>query len=134
MKARDLAATLVAQIRDEKLSGQALATGSGALKASISAEVVNSGDMLKAIVGSTGDVKYAAIQEYGGRTSAHEILPGKAKALAFLTGGGPRFARRINHPGSTLPARAYLLNSLEEARDEIVGVLADAATQAWDKT
>jgi phage gpG-like protein len=132
-KAREQAATLVARIRDENLSGQVLATRSGALKASISAEVLNNGDTLTATIGSMGDVKYAAIQEYGGRTSAHEILPDKAHALAFLAGGALCFARRVNHPGSTLPARAYLLTSLEEASDEIVAAFSAAVTQAWDK-
>ena len=132
-KARELAATLVTRIRDEKLSGQRLATRSGALIASISAEILNSGDAVMATVGSFGDVKYAAIQEFGGRTSAHQILPDKARALAFLGGGGPRFARRVNHPGSTLPARAYLSTILDEARDEIVAALAAVATQAWEK-
>jgi len=132
-KAREMAATLVTRIRDEKLSGQTLATRSGALKASISADVVSSGDTLTATIGSTGDVKYGAIQEYGGRTAAHEILPDKGKVLAFLAGGMQRFARSVNHPGSTLPARAYLHTSLEEARDEIVDALSTAATEAWDK-
>jgi phage gpG-like protein len=131
-KARALAATLVARIRDEKLSGQLLATRSGALKASISAQVVNSGGTLLATIGSAG-VKYAAIQEYGGRTSAHEILPDKAQALAFLVGGSLRFARSVNHPGSTLPARAYLLTTLDEASDEIVASLAAVAAEAWDQ-
>ena len=131
-KARDLAATLVARVRDEKLSGQALETKSGALRNSISAEITVEGGALTATVGSFGDVKYAAIQEYGGRTSAHEILPDKAQALAFLVGGALRFARRVEHPGSTLPARAYLRSSLDELRDEIVAGLAGVATEAWD--
>ncbi len=131
-KARDLAATLVARVRDEKLSGQALETKSGALRNSISAEITVEGGVLTATVGSFGDVKYAAIQEYGGRTSAHEILPDKAQALAFLVGGALRFARRVEHPGSTLPPRAYLQSSLDESRDEIVAGLARVATEAWD--
>jgi phage gpG-like protein len=130
-KARDLAAALAAKVRDEKLSGQALDAKSGALKASITADVVVDDGTVTATVGSAGDVKYAAIQEFGGRTSAHEILPDKAQALAFVVGGVLRFARRVEHPGSTLPARAYLSSSLEESRDEIVAVLADAATEAW---
>jgi phage gpG-like protein len=131
-KARDLAAALVARVRDEKLSGQALETKSGALRNSISAEINVEGGALTATVGSFGDVKYAAIQEYGGRTSAHEILPDKAQALAFLVGGGLRFARRVEHPGSTLAPRAYLQSSLDESRDEIVAGLAGVATEAWD--
>lgn len=130
-KARDLAASLAAKVRDEKLSGQALDAKSGALKASITADVVIDDGTVTATVGSAGDVKYAAIQEFGGRTSAHEILPDKAQALAFVVGGVLRFARRVEHPGSTLPARGYLSSSLEESRDEIVAELATAATEAW---
>ncbi len=130
-KARDLAAALAARVRDEKLSGQALDSKSGALKASITADVAVEDGAVTATVGSTGDIKYAAIQEFGGRTSAHEILPDRAQALAFIVGGVLRFARRIEHPGSTLPARAYLSSSLEEAQDEIVAEFAAVATEAW---
>ena len=130
-KMRDLAASLAAKVRDEKLSGATLEAKSGALKNSIIADVAVEGDAVTATVGSSGDVKYAAIQEYGGRTSAHEILPDKGEALAFLVGGGLRFARRVEHPGSTLPARGYLSSSLEESREEIVAELAATATEAW---
>ena len=131
-KARDLAEALVAKVRDQKLSGQALESRSGALKASIVAEISQDGPVLTATVGSFGDVKYAAIQEYGGRTSAHEILPDKTQALAFLVGGAVSFARRVEHPGSNIPAHAYLGSSLEELRDEIVAELAAVATEAWE--
>jgi len=131
-KARDLAAALVAKVQDEKLSGQALQTRSGALKASITADVAMDGGTLTATVGSFGDVKYAAIQEYGGHTAPHEILPDKAKALAFVVGAGTVFARRVEHPGSDIPARAYLSSSLEESSDAIVAELAAVAQDAWD--
>jgi phage gpG-like protein len=130
-KARDLAAALAAKVRDEKLSGQALATRSGALKASIAAAVELDGRSVTATVEANDDVKYAAIQEYGGRTAAHEILPDKAQALAFLVGGAPRFARRVEHPGSAVPARGYLSATLAEMRDEIIAELSSAATEDW---
>lgn len=132
-KARDLAEALAARVRDEKLSGQALETKSGALKASIAASVAVEGGAVTATVGSVGDVKYAAIQEYGGRTSAHEILPDKAQALAFIVGGVMRFARRVEHPGSTLPARRYLSASLAESRDQILAEFGSAVTEAWSE-
>jgi phage gpG-like protein len=131
-KARALAEKLAAKVRDEKLSGEVLQTQSGALKASIIADVSTEGGALTATVGSVGDVKYAAIQEYGGRTSAHEILPDKASVLAFLLGGAQHFARRVEHPGSTLPARGYLSSALDDMRDEIVAELASVADQAWE--
>jgi phage gpG-like protein len=131
-KARDLAAALAAKVRDDKLSGQALETRSGALKASIGVDISLDGGGVTATVGSYGDVKYAAIQEYGGHTAAHEILPNKAQALAFMVGGALRFARRVEHPGSAIPAHFYLSSSLEESRDEIIAELSAAATEAWD--
>ena len=91
------------------------------------------GDGVLASVGSNGDVKYAAIQEYGGKTRAHEILPVKAQALAFVAGGAQRFARKVEHPGSLIPERSYLRSSLDEMSDEIVAALADAAAEAWER-
>jgi phage gpG-like protein len=131
-KARGLAERLGVKVREEKLSGGVLQTQSGALKASIVADVSTADGTLSAIVGSIGDVKYAAIQEYGGRTAAHQILPDKSSVLAFLAGGATRFARSAEHPGSTLPARAYLSSSLGEMRDEIVTELSSVANQAWE--
>ena len=131
-KARLLAEKLAAKVRDEKLSGGALQTRTGALKASIVADVSTADATLSATVGSIGDVKYAAIQEHGGRTAAHQILSDKSSVLAFLIGGATRFARSVQHPGSTLPARAYLGTALEDMRDEIVTELAGVADQAWE--
>ena len=131
-KTRELADALVAKIRDEKLSGGVLQTRSGALKNSIGAEIGFDGDGVNAVVGSFGDVKYAAIQEYGGRTAAHEILPDKARALAFLVGGGMTFAGRVEHPGSQIPGAHYLAASLEEMREQIVAELGQAAEEALE--
>jgi phage gpG-like protein len=131
-KARQLAAALADKVREEKLSGGVLQIRTGALKASISSDISIDGNQVNATVGSFGDVKYAAIQEYGGRTSAHEILPDKAQALAFVIGGVQRFARRVQHPGSTIPASGYLQSSLDEAHDEIVEELSNAVQEAWE--
>src|ERR1700733_14359290 len=85
-KATELAETLADLVKN-KLSGPVLNTSTGALKDSIVASVTADADGVLASVGSEGDVKYAVIQEYGGKTSAHEILPAKANVLAFLIGG-----------------------------------------------
>ena len=74
-KATELAAALADLVKNDKLSGAVLNTRSGALSDSIAASVTADADGFLASVGSEGDVKYAAIQEYGGKTSAHEILP-----------------------------------------------------------
>jgi phage gpG-like protein len=131
-KASVLATALADKVKFEKLSGEVLNTRSGALKDSIAAEVSTDGDGILAVVGSQGDVKYAAIQEYGGRTAAHEILPDKASVLAFLVGGVARFARRVQHPGSNIPDRSYLRSSLDEMRDDIVAALTEAINQSWE--
>jgi phage gpG-like protein len=46
---------------------------------------------------------YAAIHQFGGKTSPHEIRPKNKKALAF---GGGVYAK-VNHPGSNIPARPF---------------------------
>jgi phage gpG-like protein len=132
-KAAELAAALADRVRNDKLSGAVLNARSGALQGSIAADVLADGDGVLASVGSTGDVKYAAIQEYGGKTGAHEILPTKAQALAFIAGGAERFARKVKHPGSLIPERSYLRSSLDEMSEEIVSALAVAAAQALER-
>lgn len=48
--------------------------------------------------------KYARIHQQGGQTAPHVILPRNKRALAF----GGRVVKRVNHPGSKIPARPYL--------------------------
>ncbi len=129
-KADVLAQALVDKIRNEKLAGEVLQSRSGALAASIAAEISSDPEQIVATISSQG-VEYAAIQEYGGETSAHEILPSKAAALAFVVNGALRFARRVEHPGSVIPERSFLRSSLDEMQDVIVAELADAATSSW---
>jgi phage gpG-like protein len=131
-KAAELAAALVDLVQNDKLSGAVLSIRSGALRDSIVASVSADADGVAASVGSEGDVKYAAIQEYGGKTSAHEILPVKAQALAFVIDGVQHFARRVEHPGSLIPERSYLRSSLDDMQGEILAALADAAADAWE--
>lgn len=131
-KATELAAALADLIKSDKLSGAVLNTRSGALSDSITASVTDDAGGVVASVGSEGDVKYAAIQEYGGKTSAHEILPVKAEALAFVVGDAQHFARRVEHPGSVIPERSYLRSALEDMKEEILSALAGAAADAWD--
>jgi phage gpG-like protein len=131
-KATELASALADLVKNDKLSGGVLNTRSGALRDSIAASVTAEADGFVASVGSEGDVKYAAIQEYGGKTSAHEILPAKGAVLAFVVGDGQHFARRVEHPGSLIPERSYLRSALADMNDEIVTALADTASEAWE--
>src|SRR5574337_1365409 len=80
-KAAELASALADRVKTDKLAGGVLNAQAGALQASITSDGAADGDGIVASVGATGDVKYAAIQEFGGRTAAHEILPIKARAL-----------------------------------------------------
>jgi phage gpG-like protein len=123
-----LRSALEARIQ-QKLSGEVLQTRSGALAASIISSIENDGSDLSVSISSTG-VPYAAIQEFGGKTAAHDIVAVKAKALAFSAGGGQIFAKSVHHPGSTIPARSYLGSSLANMRDDIESGFKQAILEA----
>lgn len=54
-------------------------------------------------------ISYAAMLEYGGRTSPHIIVPKKANVLHFfLKDGTEVFTKRVRHPGSVFEPRAPL--------------------------
>jgi hypothetical protein len=70
---------------------------------------------------------WAAIQEYGGTTPPHTILPVNANVLAFMMpgrlgfSGGPKsnalaFAKQVNHPGADIPERTYMRLALVQTR------------------
>jgi phage gpG-like protein len=128
-KANVLAVALEAKIQ-QKLSGGVLNTRSGALASSIVATVDESSTDVAVRIGTCGDVKYAAIQEFGGTIPPHEIVPDKAKALAFAVSGKQVFAARVNLPAVTLPERSYLRSSLAEMAEEITGELSHAVVEA----
>jgi phage gpG-like protein len=113
----------------QMLSGEVLQTRSGALAASIISSIENDGSATSVSISSTG-VPYAAIQEFGGKTAAHDIVAVKGKVLAFSAGGNQVFAKSVHHPGSTIPARSYLGSSLAEMRDEIESDFKQAILEA----
>jgi phage gpG-like protein len=98
-----------------KLSGQVLNHRTGRLWRSIQQKVSSSNNEVIGTVFSAGDVKYAAIHEYGGTTPPHIIEPKTAKALYF----NGRFAMRVNHPGSKMPERSYMRSSLRDYQSKI---------------
>ena len=106
---------LVRYIQDQKLSGQVLKIKTGALRRSIKGDVIDEGDIITGTAFSSGDVlKYAGIHEYGGTTPPHDIVPVKAKALAFVMGGKMVFAKIVHHPGSKMPERSFMRSSLSD--------------------
>ena len=112
-----------------KLAGEVLRTRSGALAASIISSIENSHSKSIVAISSSG-LPYAAIQEFGGKTKAHEILAVNSKALTFRAGGDLVFAKNVSHPGSTLPARSYLRSSLNDIRNELRPTLKQAIVDA----
>jgi len=128
-KANVLAVALEAKIQ-QKLSGGVLNMRSGALASSIIATVDESSAGVSVRIGTSGDVKYAAIQEFGGTIPPHEIVPDKAKALAFVVGGKQVFAARVNLPAVTMPERSYLRSSLAEMSEEIKEGFSEAVADA----
>jgi len=127
-KADALAAALQAKIQ-QKLSGAVLDQKSGALAGSIAATVDDSSPDVSVSI-TTGDIKYAAIHEYGGTIPPHQIVPDKAKALAFILGGKQAFAARVNLPAIAMPERSYMRSSLAEMADEIRDGFGEAAAAA----
>jgi phage gpG-like protein len=116
-----LAIKLEAYIKNQKLAGQVLNRKTGALARSINHRVESSLNRIVAYVFSSGDVKYAAIQEHGGKTAPHLILPKKAATLAFYwkkIGKNVRMPK-VNHPGSVMPERSYMRSSLRDMSSEI---------------
>ncbi len=125
-KADALAQSLYTTVVDANLSGGVLNMRSGALRSSIRAQVVQQDAKVDASIFSDGSVSHAAIQEYGGKTAAHEILPDKARIVAFLVGGKTAFARRVQHPGSAIPERSYLRSALDDQGGNILQTFQDA--------
>jgi phage gpG-like protein len=125
--------TLALRLEDRvkrKLTNDVLHVRSGDLRRSIFSEVQSNATEVIGKVASSGDVKYAAIQEFGGKTSAHVIEAKNGGALAFMFGGKQAFFKKVNHPGSVIPERSYLRSSLADMRDEIVEGLEEAVALA----
>lgn len=64
-----------------------------------------------AVVGT--NVVYAGIHNFGGQTKPHVIRPKHKKALKF----NGRFAKKVNHPGSKIPKREFLVLTDDEIEE-----------------
>jgi phage gpG-like protein len=128
-KGNALAAALQAKIQ-QKLSGDVLQMKSGALAGSIAVTIDELSTGVAVRIAPSPDMKYAAIHEYGGTIPPHQIVPDKARALAFLAGGKQAFAARVNLPAVAMPERSYMRSSLAEVADEIRGEFAAAVVEA----
>ena len=127
-KANALAAELEAKVQ-QKLAGGVLNQRTGALARSIVTTIEDTAADVSASIATSGDVKYAAIQEFGGTIPPHQILPDKAKALAFAVDGKEVFAKLVNLPAVTMPERSYMRSSLAEMEDVIREELTEAVLE-----
>lgn len=141
VKMTELIAELVLEVKSN-LSGTVLKAGNPPrLLNSIQSEVISMG--AASILGRiwSQGVPYAAIQEFGGRTSPHDIAPVNAAVLAFRPAVGPLatgalpiyggyarrgletsdmvYARIVHHPGSNIPERSYMRRTLVQNRARI---------------
>lgn len=96
----------------EKAKGKPM-IGSGVLMRSIHYKVDNDESGVTIM---TGKQKYAAILHFGGKTPAHEIRPKNKSALSFTWKGVPVIYGKVNHPGSKIPARPYMLLQDEDIK------------------
>jgi phage gpG-like protein len=128
-KAGVLAAKLQAKI-GQKLSGEVLQMKSGALAGSLGVTIEETSGGVAVRLATSAGVKYAAIHEFGGVIPPQQIVPDKAKALAFLVGGKQAFAARVNLPAIAMPERSYMRTSLAEMADDIRDELAATAIEA----
>lgn len=89
---------------------------SGRLRRGIFSDQSATATSVEGRVAESADVPYAKWVERG--TDPHDILPNKAKALAFMVGGSQVFSKIVHHPGTK--AQWYMRNSLREMTPEII--------------
>lgn len=127
-KVTSLAFQLERKIKGDKLSGQVLNVRTGKLRASIhsSAEQNETSTIGKAA--SSGDVKYAAIHEFGGTINIPEIVA-RGKALAFMQNGKMAFYKKVAAHTVTMPERSFMRSSLADMKDQIIQEMTEAVRE-----
>jgi phage gpG-like protein len=84
--------------------GGKLLYDTGRLQKSIHYEADSAGTTIK-----PDQLPYARIHNFGGKTKPHEIKARNKKSLAFMAGGSRVMRKKVNHPGSIIPARPYMV-------------------------
>lgn len=102
----------------------------GRLFRSIMSDASRLATAMTARVFSSGDVKYAGIHEYGGKTPPHIIVASAKLALHFQWKGKDSFFKLVHHPGSVMPERSYLRSSLDDMRETIIAGLRESVRQS----
>lgn len=122
-----LAIELQRYIVVNKLSGQVLNKRTGRLARSIQQRVVDTPTDIRAYVFSAGDVKYAAIHEYGGVIPAHKVQAKNAQALSFMWHGKRVTVKSVQIPNVHMPERSFMRSSLRENALKIQEKIREAA-------
>lgn len=128
-----LSLRMEARVKD-KLSGEVLNVVTGALRRSIASSVTQSGTGVTGRVYSGGDVKYAAIHEFGGTIHIPDIYPTAGKALHFFAGGAEIFATHVAAHNVVMPERSYMRSTLSDMASEIRAALVAAIGGAAKQT
>ncbi|MGD0144684.1 MAG: hypothetical protein ABSC92_16150 [Rhizomicrobium sp.] len=118
----------------QKLSGDVLAVRSGKLLSSLrETGLSESADAIGDGVATDASVKYARIQEYGGRIEIPEIVPVDARALAFEYGGKIVFAMKAAAHVIDIPEHSYMRSSLAEVTPAILDDIRKVVASATDE-
>lgn len=115
------------------VNNKTLRVQSGNLKGSIRTDIsrISRGEVR---VGVLKNASYGAAHEFGAVTKPHVIVPRFAKALRWATAFGMisrkatrfAFAKKVNHPGSVIPKRPWLMPAYTENKERILGFFRDA--------
>lgn len=117
-----------------KLTNRVLNVRTGALRDSIFRTVEQSSTGVIGKVASSGNVKYAAIHEFGGVIPAHVVKPKTASMLAFQIGGKTIFAKEVHIPAVRMPERSYMRSSLKDMSTQIREGLTEAVREGLKKS
>lgn len=117
-------------IKTEKLSGQVLNVVTGRLRRSIYSKVTQTEDNVIGEVASSGDVKYAAIHEFGFdgdelvREHTREIKQAFGKAITPKTVVVKEFTRRM-----VMPERSFMRSSFRDLKAMLQQGVEDAVRE-----
>lgn len=93
--------------------------------------VVSPDGSVSSSIGS--NVAYAAAQEFGATIPPHKITAKNGKALRFQIGGRVIFAKSVNFPGATLPARGFVQRGITDNLPNYGNAISDAIVAAWNQ-
>jgi phage gpG-like protein len=106
---------------EDKLSGQVLRVRTGTLRRSITETVQDAPGVITGRVGT--NLGYGLAHEFGATIQIPEIVPRRAKALHWMSGGQSVFAMRARAHPVRLPERSFLRSALADRRDAFIAAV-----------